>query len=57
MTPEEQPQLTRQVLPPREALCDSCLTSEWKRRRTIARAIWMTVAVIVFARLLEAWSW
>ena len=50
--------LTREVLPPREALCDSCLTVEMRRRRGgLVRAVWISVLVVAFAHLLETWPW
>lgn len=54
----QSPRLAREVMPPREALCDSCLGFETLRRRgTIVRAIWMSAGIITLAHLLEKWPW
>ena len=39
--------LTRQVLPPREALCDSCLGSQMRHRHNMRlHIIWIAAVVI-----------
>lgn len=52
--------LTKEVLPPRQALCDSCVlaTEDARHRAMIGRAIWFVMIGVAFmnvvARLLEA---
>jgi hypothetical protein len=47
--------LSREVLSPREALCDGCLAFDRRRRwgSSLARAIGMFVIVVVLVHLLE----
>ena len=47
--------LLKEVLSPREALCDACLDDE-RRRRALARAIWIAAIIFVLAHLTEVWS-
>jgi len=55
---DEFPPLTREVLSPREALCDSCLGAERSRRHgAIVRAVWVSTVILVFAHALEALPW
>jgi hypothetical protein len=52
---DERPQLAREVLPPREALCDTCVGAA-RRRGAISRAIWIAAVIVAIAHLLESWS-
>jgi len=53
--------LSREVLPPREALCGSCLSVEMRLRRGgIMRAGWilaLTVIIVMIAHFLGTWPW
>lgn len=47
--------LTREVMPPREALCDSCLAFDRPRRHAaIARAIWGAAILFAILNLMRA---
>jgi len=48
--------LRREVLPPREALCDTCLAAG-KYRVAIGRALWVSAVITALAHLLERWPW
>jgi hypothetical protein len=47
--------LTKEVLSPSEALCDSCLDAA-RRRAALARAVWVSTIIFVLAHLLRTWS-
>jgi hypothetical protein len=47
--------LTKEVLSPREALCDSCLDAA-RHRASFARAVWVSTIIYVLAHLLRVWS-
>jgi hypothetical protein len=47
---DQLPLLTREVLPPREALCDSCLGFEQRRRRmAMTHMIWVSAVFVAIA--------
>lgn len=48
--------LAREVLPPRDGLCNSCLGAEKMRRRALAHVAWIFAIVFVLVYLLGAWS-
>ena len=54
---DQRPLLMREVLPPREALCDSCLDVDRRRRRaSMMRAIWVSAVLYALAAVLRMFA-